>query len=83
MTFGTWEDACLLRRKFSRRELLTALKHAPPGVFDPASWHYWHRALGCKTVPPLPTRKIPGFAPTPATSKFTWHLAPANRRCPS
>jgi hypothetical protein len=78
MTFGTWRDACVLRRKFNRRQLLAALKHAPPGVFDPASWHYWHRTLGHKTVPPLPVRQIPGCAPSAPTGKFTWHLE--NRR---
>jgi len=74
MTFGTWRDACLLRRKFNRRQLLAALKHAPPGVFDPASWHYWHRVLGQKRVSALPARRIPGCAPSAPTSKFTWHL---------
>ncbi len=75
MTYGTWEDAQVIRCQFAREELLAALKSAPPGVFDAPSWHYWHRTLGRTTVPPLPTRRIPGFRPAPPASKFTWHLA--------
>ena len=75
MTYGTWEDSQVIRCQFTQEELLAALKSAPPGVFDAPSWHYWHRTLGRKTVPPLPARRIPGCRPAPPASKFTWHLA--------
>ena len=79
MEYGTWEESRAIRRRFSREELREALRHAPPGVFDPASWSYWHGVAGEASVPPLPVRRIPGCEPLPATSKFTFHDTSARR----
>lgn len=58
MTYGTHEDMKILRRYFSDEDLLEALDHAPPGVFDGRSWAYWHLKLGRYPAPPLPTRRF-------------------------
>jgi hypothetical protein len=75
MTHGSWEDIGIVKNRFSAERLAEALHHAPPGIFDPASWHYWHRVLGFSEVPELPRRRIPGGPLAPPTSKATWHLA--------
>src|SRR2546423_6716937 len=60
MVYGLWQDASVIRRRFSSAELCNALAHAPAGLFDLRSWHYWHRVLG-QPVPPRPSRHIPGW----------------------
>lgn len=74
MTYGSWEDWQILRRRYGNAQIREALRQAPPGVFDPASWHYWHHMVGCWRVPPLPARKLPGLRRMAPSSKFTWHL---------
>jgi hypothetical protein len=47
------------RRHWTEEEFRDALRTAPPGVFDPRSWAYWHTVLGMLPVPPLPARNFP------------------------
>jgi hypothetical protein len=56
MVLGTWEDIQRVEKVFGEEALRAALHHARPGVFDPASWHYWHYRLGIEPVPELPKR---------------------------
>jgi len=56
MTYGTHEDMKVVRRYLSDDELREALAKAPPGIFDPRSWAYWHLKLGQYPPPPLPKR---------------------------
>lgn len=57
MTYGTLEDLLTLQGLVSMEDFREVLDHAPPGIFDPRSWAYWH--LKCKRlpVPPLPVRQ--------------------------
>lgn len=59
MTFGTHEDMRTLRRYLDEDDLREVLEHAPPGIFDPRSWSYWHLMLDRWPPPPLPERTIP------------------------
>ncbi len=59
LTYGSHEDVKALRRHVSDDELREALAAAPPGIFDPRSWAYWHLKLGCYPAPPLPRRRLP------------------------
>jgi hypothetical protein len=56
MTFATFEDAMLVLRNLGGDAFRDALAHAPPGVFDIRSWHFWHHRLGVTPIPPLPER---------------------------
>jgi hypothetical protein len=58
LTYGTHEDVRTLRRYLSDGELLEALDHAPPGIFDPRSWTYWNLKLGRYPAPPMPMRRL-------------------------
>lgn len=58
MTYGTHDDMNVIRRYLSDDELWEVLTHAPPGIFDPRSWAYWHLKLGRYPPPPLPTRRV-------------------------
>jgi hypothetical protein len=59
MTLGTWEDICIALDHYGRDAFREALQNAPPGLFDPRSWHYWHYRLKLLPVPSLPQRAIP------------------------
>jgi hypothetical protein len=59
MVFGTWDDVCLAIEAYGEEALSAALQSAPPGLFDPRSWHYWHQRFGLLPVPPMPRRVIP------------------------
>lgn len=59
MTYGTHEDMHTLRRYLGDEDLREALDRAPPGIFDPRSWSYWHLVLDRWPPPPLPERKLP------------------------
>ena len=65
MTYGTLDDVLIAEKHFCARDFRAALEHAPPGVFDIRSWHYWNIVCGRTPVPPLPQRKIPGVEPLP------------------
>ena len=56
MVRGAWEDVQDLEKAYGEEAFRRALQHARPGVFDPASWHYWHYRLGEDPVPELPKR---------------------------
>ena len=58
MAEGTWEDMMLIRRRFGEVLLRDILQDAPPGIFDPRSWTYWHVIFGIDAVPPLPRRHL-------------------------
>jgi hypothetical protein len=58
LTYGTYEDVTTVRKYVSDSELVEALDHAPPGVFDPRSWAYWNLKVGRYPAPPLPARKL-------------------------
>jgi hypothetical protein len=58
MAFGLWSDAVYVVEMFGEDAFRQALRHASAGVFDPASWHYWHYRLGRGTVPDLPQRDL-------------------------
>lgn len=58
MVFGTWDDAVQIVAVFGEEALRQALRHPSTGVFDPASWHYWHYRLGYTQIPELPKRNI-------------------------
>jgi hypothetical protein len=59
MALGTWDDICIALDHYGRDAFREALQNAPPGLFDPRSWHYWHHRLKLLPVPPLPQRAIP------------------------
>lgn len=57
MNYGLPEDVKIVKKYASLEDFAYVLEHAPPGIFDPRSWNYWH--LMCNlSVPPLPTRKF-------------------------
>jgi hypothetical protein len=58
MTYGTWSDIVEARAHFSEDAFRDALRHAPPGIFDERSWHYWHYALNLLPIPPRPRREF-------------------------
>ncbi len=58
MVLGAWEDVQHVERVFGEDALREALNHSKAGVFDPASWHYWHYRLGIEPVPELPKRTL-------------------------
>ena len=58
MALGTERDVAVAQKAFTRDAWKQALRHAPPGVIDARSWHYWHHILGMHPVPPLPERKL-------------------------
>jgi hypothetical protein len=59
MALGTWDDICTAIEHYGEDAFGDALKNAPPGLFDPRSWHYWHHRLNLLPVPSLPQRVIP------------------------
>jgi hypothetical protein len=58
LTFGTPSDVRALRAHLSDDHLREALDRAPPGVFDPRSWAYWHLKLNGKPAPAMPVRRL-------------------------
>jgi len=74
MVYGLWHDALVVRRRFSKEDFIEALDHAPAGLFDVCSWHYWHHVIR-RPVPPLPRRSIPGSSGVNPSSKSDFHLS--------
>jgi hypothetical protein len=60
LTYGTYEDVAVVRRRLSLDDLRDALDQAPPGIFDPRSWSYWNLIVGRYPAPPLPVRTFGG-----------------------
>ncbi len=58
LTYGTHEDVKVLRKYLSQEEFEEGIINAPPGIFDPRSWHYWNLIIGRYPPPPLPQRKF-------------------------
>ena len=58
LTYGTIGDLRVVRAHFSDNDLRRALAAAPPGIFDPRSWSYWHLMLDLGPPPPLPQRRL-------------------------
>lgn len=58
MTYGTLEEILVTRNYFSDDDFRTALRDAPPGIFDIRSWTYWNLVYGRDPVPPLPQRVV-------------------------
>lgn len=58
MTYGTVEDLEAIGKVIGYAAFETVLDSAPPGIFDPRSWAYWHVRVGRLPVPPLPVRKL-------------------------
>jgi len=58
MTFADWEDVQTVRRQLGDALFRKTLAETPPGVFDEASWVYWHNVFGISPVPPLPKRNL-------------------------
>jgi hypothetical protein len=56
MTYGTVEDLQALQGVAGPDEFREVLEQAPPGIFDPRSWAYWHLKYGRTPAPPLPQR---------------------------
>lgn len=56
--YATHEDMKHLRAQISDEQFREALDHAPPGIIDPRSWHYWNLKLGRYPPPPMPERKL-------------------------
>lgn len=58
MTYGDWRDVTATLEIVGEERFRETLSHAPAGVFDNKSWHYWHNRFGISPIPPLPTRKL-------------------------
>lgn len=58
LTYGTYEDVCVLRKYVSDDDFVEAIDNAPPGIFDPRSWAYWNLKIGRYPAPPMPVRKL-------------------------
>lgn len=58
MTYAFYADMAIIRRYVSDDELRESLQNAPPGIFDPRSWSYWHLKLDRYPAPELPTRRL-------------------------
>jgi len=58
MVYGTAEDLVGVRRHFDDEDLRKVLADAPPGLFDPRSWAYWHLVLGLGPPGELPRRRL-------------------------
>lgn len=57
LTYGTHDDATVLRCHYSEEALTYALINAPPGIIDARSWAYWNLILrDLSPPPPMPTR---------------------------
>jgi hypothetical protein len=58
MARGFWEEMKFVEKFYGEDALRKALKSSKPGVFDLASWHYWHHRLGFDSVPERPARSF-------------------------
>ena len=59
MALGDLSDVNHVLATYGADRLRRALRIAPPGIFDPRSWHYWHHRLGLGPAGPLPVRRLP------------------------
>lgn len=56
MAIGSDNDVQRVEKVFGIEAMRAVLASAPPGVFDPRKWDYWHLRFGYKRTPPLPVR---------------------------
>ena len=56
MVHGLLEDVLRVEEAVGIRAFAEVLRSAPPGIFDPRSWSYWHLKCGIWPPPPLPQR---------------------------
>jgi hypothetical protein len=59
MTYGAPEDLSALSGIVGPDDFREVLAAAPPGIFDPRSWAYWHVLYGKSPAPPLRERRLP------------------------
>jgi hypothetical protein len=80
MVFGTVEDLKALRGIVAKEDYREVLEQAPPGIFDPRSWAYWHLLCGRQIAPPLPMRRgLQPIRPGPECPKGSaWRKAGAS-----
>lgn len=57
MAIGTTQDIEAVESVFGKEALRAVLAVAPPGVFDPRRWNYWHLHFGYRRTPPQPARR--------------------------
>lgn len=58
MTYTLPEDVETAMKYATEHDFRHALEHAPPGIFDARSWHYWNLKFGRNPVPPMPVRRL-------------------------
>jgi len=58
MTYGEHADMEAIRHYVPDEDLLEAITHAPPGIYDPRSWAFWNLKLGRFPTPPIPERLL-------------------------
>ena len=58
MTLGNWEDVVIVRDLLGNEVFRKTLREAPAGVFDAASWLYWHHVYNISPIPELPKRQF-------------------------
>lgn len=58
MTYGFYEEVEIVQRYVTLKDFSEALKHAPPGIFDPRSWNYWNLICHRLPIPPMPKREL-------------------------
>ncbi|MEZ4596372.1 MAG: helix-turn-helix domain-containing protein [Chloroflexota bacterium] len=56
MAQGTDEDLATIREAYGDEAMRRVLATAPPGVFSPKAWNYWHLRFGYRRIPPMPVR---------------------------
>lgn len=56
MARATPEDVAIAGEYFDRADFLSALRHAPPGLFTSRAWAYWNLVLEGHNERPLPRR---------------------------
>ena len=59
MASGSLDEVHEIARAFGPEFLREAVRHAPPGIFDPRAWNYWLLVLGLDRSTPLPARLVP------------------------
>lgn len=57
MTLGTWDEVQTVKNAVGWEAFKSALREAPPGVFDKRSWAYWHGFFGL-AEPEMPRRSL-------------------------
>ena len=82
MTYTLASDVMLIENRLTRREIGWVLDHAPAGIFDSPSWHFWHARIGREDILLLPQRVVPDLVQHKAESQRAIPVSAAgiNRR---